>query len=74
MGNANGPLPRPEMRSHTADAWYLRNGVRVRYELIFIHYFDAPRSLRRLEEIRADISALEVGTGGLLGETIGGGV
>ena len=74
MGNANGPLPRPEMRSHTADAWYLRNGVRVRYELIFIHHFDEPQSLRRLEEIRADISALETGTEGQPGETVGGGV
>lgn len=70
----NEAFPRPKMRSHAADAWYLRNGGRIRYELIFIHYFDEPQSLRRLEEIRADISALETGTEGLLGETIGGGV
>jgi type I restriction enzyme M protein len=42
------------------------------YEISFTRYFYKPQPLRTLEEIRADILALEKETEGLLGEIIGG--
>ena len=38
----------------------------------FTRYFYKPKPMRALEEIRADILALEQETEGLLGEIIGG--
>ncbi len=42
-------------------------------EIKFTRYFYQPQPLRTLEEIRADILALENESGELLGEIIGGG-
>ena len=47
--------------------------VKTGYEISFTRYFYKPQPLRTLEEIRADILALEKETEGLLGEIIGGG-
>ena len=41
------------------------------YEVSFTRYFYKPQPLRTLEEIRADILALERETEGLLGEILG---
>ena len=41
------------------------------YEISFNRYFYKPQPLRSLEEIRADILALEKETAGLLGEIVG---
>lgn len=62
---------RREVLPHAADAWYVPDSVRTGYEISFTRYFYKPQPLRTLEEIRADILALEKETEGLLGEIIG---
>jgi type I restriction enzyme M protein len=64
---------RREVLPHAADAWYVPESVKTGYEISFTRYFYKPQPLRTLEEIRADILALEKETEGLLGEIIGGG-
>ncbi len=64
---------RREVLPHAADAWYVPESVKVGYEISFTRYFYKPQPLRSLEEIRADILALERETEGLLSEIIGGG-
>ncbi len=63
---------RREVLPHAADAWYDPDSVKIGYEISFTRYFYKPQPLRTLEEIRADILALEKETEGLLGEIIGG--
>jgi type I restriction enzyme M protein len=63
---------RREVLPHAADAWYVPDSVKTGYEVSFTRYFYKPQPLRTLEEIRADILALEKETQGLLGEIIGG--
>ncbi len=46
--------------------------VRIGYEISFNRYFYKPKPLRSLEEICAEILALERETDGLLAEIIGG--
>ena len=46
--------------------------MKIGYEVSFTRYFYKPKPLRSLEEIRADILALEKETEGLLGEIVGG--
>ena len=70
-GGIEGFLRR-EVLPYAADAWYDPGSVRVGYEVSFTRYFYKPQPLRSLEEIRADILALEQETEGLLGEIIGG--
>jgi type I restriction enzyme M protein len=62
---------RREVLPHAPDAWYLPDSVRIGYEVSFTRYFYRPKPLRTLEEIRADILALEKETEGLLAEIIG---
>ena len=64
---------RREVLPHVPDAWYIPESVKTGYEVSFTRYFYKPQPLRTLEEIRADILALEKETEGLLGEIIGGG-
>ena len=63
---------RREVLPHAPDAWYVPDNVKTGYEISFTRYFYKPQPLRTLEEIRADILALERETEGLLGEIIGG--
>ena len=49
-----------------SDAWYNPEAVRVGYEINFNRHFYKPQPMRSLEEIRADILALERETEGLL--------
>jgi type I restriction enzyme M protein len=63
---------RREVLPHAADAWYVPESVKIGYEVSFTRYFYKPQPLRSLEEIRADILALEEETEGLLEEIIGG--
>jgi type I restriction enzyme M protein len=63
---------RREMLHHAPDAWYVLDSVKIGYEISFTRYFYKPKPLRTLEEIRADIRALERETDGLLAEIIGG--
>jgi len=61
-----------EVLPHAADAWFDPASVKIGYEISFTRYFYKPQPLRTLEEIRADILALENETEGLLGEIVGG--
>jgi len=63
---------RREVLPHAADAWYVPESVKTGYEISFTRYFFKPQPLRTLEEIRADILALEKETEGLLERIIGG--
>jgi type I restriction enzyme M protein len=62
---------RREVLPHVPDAWYDPESVKTGYEVSFTRYFYKPQPLRTLEEIRADILALEKETEGLLSEIIG---
>ena len=62
---------RREVLPHAPDAWYDPASVKTGYEISFTRYFYKPQPLRSLEEIRADILALEKGTEGLLSEILG---
>ena len=62
---------RREVLPHVPDAWYDAESVKTGYEISFTRYFYKPQPLRTLEEIRADILALEKETEGLLGEIVG---
>ena len=55
-----------------SDAWIDEKKTKVGYEVSFTRYFYKPPVLRSLEEIRADIAALEQETEGLLQEIVGG--
>ena len=63
---------RREVLPYAPDAWYAPDGVKVGYEISFTRHFYKPQPLRPLEEIQADILALEQETEGLLAEFIGG--
>jgi type I restriction enzyme M protein len=63
---------RREVLPHAPDAWYDPESVKTGYEINLTRYFYKPQPLRTLEEIRADILALEKETEGLLSEIIGG--
>ena len=60
-----------EVLPYSPDAWYDPDRVRVGYEISFNRYFYKPEPLRSLEDIRADILALERDTDGLLEEIVG---
>ena len=63
---------RSEMLPYAPDAWYDPAKVKVGYEISFTRHFYKPQPLRALEEIRADILALERETEGLLVEIVVG--
>ena len=63
---------RREVLPYAPDAWYdAPDSVKVGYEISFTRHFYKPQPLRPLEEIRADILALERETEGLLVEIVG---
>jgi type I restriction enzyme M protein len=61
---------RREVLPYAPDAWVDEGVTKVGYEVSFNRYFYKPQPLRSLEEIRADIVALEKETEGLLNEII----
>jgi len=61
-----------EVLPYAPDAWYDPGNVKIGYEISFTRYFYKPQPMRTLEEIRADILALEKETDGLLDEIMGG--
>ena len=61
-----------EVLPYAPDAWYVPESVKIGYEISFTRYFYKPAPMRSLEEIRADILALEQETEGLLDEIVGG--
>ena len=62
---------RREVLPYAADAWYQPGSVKIAYEISFTRYFYKPKPMRTLQEIRADILALERVTEGILEELIG---
>jgi type I restriction enzyme M protein len=64
---------RREVLPYTPDAWIDESKTEVGYEISFTRHFYKPQPLRSLDEIRADILALERETEGLLTEITGGG-
>jgi type I restriction enzyme M protein len=63
-----------EVLPHAPDAWVDDHATRIGYEISFNRYFYKPQPLRSLEEIRADILAVNKETEGLLAEILGGAV
>jgi len=63
---------RREVLPFAPDAWYDADSIRTGYEISFTRHFYRPQPLRTLQEIRADILALEKESEGLLDEIIGG--
>jgi len=62
---------RREVLPYAPDAWFVEDSVKTGYEISFTRYFYKPKPMRTLEEIRADIRALEKETEGLLDEILG---
>ena len=60
-----------EVLPYAPDAWYRPDTVKIGYEISFNRYFYKPQPMRTLDEIRADILALEEETEGLLAEIVG---
>ena len=63
-----------EIKPYAPDAFADEKDAIVGYELSFTKYFYQPVQLRTLEEITADIRAVEAETDGLLDEIIGGAI
>ncbi|MDI3533448.1 MAG: type restriction enzyme protein, partial [Synergistaceae bacterium] len=63
---------RREVLPYVPDAWYYPASVKVGYEINLNRYFYKPKALRTLEEIRADLLAVEREAEGLLAEILGG--
>ena len=70
VGGIEGFLQR-EVIPYAEDAWYVPKSVKIGYEISFNRYFYKPEPMRTLEEIRADILAVEYDTKGLLAEIMG---
>ena len=68
----NATFMEKEVRPFAPQAWVDKKKTLIGYELSFTKYFYKPVELRPLEEIVADIRALEWETDGLLNEIIGG--
>ncbi|GHF79826.1 type I restriction-modification system subunit M [Deinococcus ficus] len=62
-----------EVLPHAQDAWIDPGSVKVGYEVSFTRHFYKPQPLRTLEEITADIRALEAETDNLLADIVGAG-
>jgi type I restriction enzyme M protein len=63
---------RREVLPYAPDAWYDPESIKVGYEISFNRYFYKPKALRSLEEIRADLLAVEKEAEGLMKEILGG--
>jgi len=61
-----------EVLPHASDAWIAADKTQIGYEISFARYFYKPTPLRMLDQIRADIVALEQQTEGLLDKIVGG--
>jgi type I restriction enzyme M protein len=60
-----------EVLPYAPDAWVDASKTQIGYEISFTRVFYKPQPLRTLEQIRADIEALEQETDGLLPQIIG---
>jgi type I restriction enzyme M protein len=64
---------RREVLPYTPDAWIKKEATKIGYEISFTRHFYKPQPLRSLEEIRADILAIEQEADGLLDDLLKGG-
>ena len=64
---------RREVLPYTPDAWIKKEATKIGYEISFTRHFYKPQPLRTLEEIRADILAIEQEADGLLDDLLKGG-
>ena len=64
---------RREVLPHASDAWIDASKTVIGYEISFTRHFYKPQPLRTLQEIEADIRALEQETEGLLEDVLTGG-
>ena len=62
---------RCEVLPYTPDAWIDQGKTLVGYEISFTRHFYRPAPMRTLDEIKADIYALEQETEGLLEQIVG---
>lgn len=62
---------RREVLPHAPDAWIDETKTAIGYEISFTRYFYKPQPLRSLDDIRADIVAVQRETEGLLANIIG---
>ena len=62
---------RREVLTYSPDAWIEEPATKIGYEISFARYFYKPQPLRTLEEIRAEILAVNDDTEGLLAQLIG---
>jgi type I restriction enzyme M protein len=62
---------RREVLPYTSDAWIKDGATKIGYEISFTRHFYKPQPLRTLDEIRADILAVQKETDGLLEEVTG---
>jgi type I restriction enzyme M protein len=61
---------RREVLPYTPDAWIKEEATKIGYEVSFTRYFYKPQPLRTLEEISADILAIEKEAEGLLDDLL----
>lgn len=61
-----------EVRPYAPDAWIDEKKTQIGYEVSFTKYFYKPVQLRSMDEIVADLKALEAETEGMLAEILGG--
>ena len=62
---------RREVLPYTPDAWIKESATKIGYEVSFMRHFYRPQPLRSLEEISAEILAIEKESDGLLDDLIG---
>jgi len=63
---------RREVLPYVPDAWIDESATKLGYEISFTRHFYKPPEMRPLEEIKADLLALQQEGEGLLGEIVGG--
>lgn len=63
-----------EVRPHVEEAWINLESVRIGYEISFNKYFYRHTPLRSLEEVAAEMIALEQQAEGLIADILGIGV
>jgi type I restriction enzyme M protein len=66
-----GVFLKREVLPYAPQAWYDPMSIKIGYEISFTRQFYKPQPLRSLDEIRADILALERETEGLVNEIVG---
>jgi type I restriction enzyme M protein len=64
---------RREVLPYTSDAWIKEDATKIGYEVSFTRHFYKPQPLRTLDEIAADIVAIEREAEGLLDGLLKGG-